>query len=121
MYADSITESMRLALDETERRRAIQIAYNAEQGMTPESIVKGVSDIAEFLSLSSQPHVPGRRRRGTETDGMGREEISKLVIELEEEMFTAAEELQGSSIPPRRLRDEIKELHRDLKRGPASA
>ena len=88
------------------------MAYNEEHGITPESIRKGVSDIAEFLSLESQPHVPGRRRRGGETDGMGRDEISKLVVELEEEMFAAAEELRFEYAA--KLRDEIKELRRDL-------
>jgi len=112
MYADKMTEAIRVAIEETGRRRAIQVAYNEEHGITPESIHKGVSDIAEFLSLSSQPHVPGRRRRGTETDGMGRDEISKLVIELEEEMFAAAEELRFEYAA--KLRDEIKELRRDL-------
>jgi len=64
MYADKMTEAIKGALDETNRRRAKQLAYNEEHGITPETIIKGVSDIAEFLSLESQPHVPGRRRRG---------------------------------------------------------
>ena len=112
MYADKVTEAIRYAIDETARRRTIQVAYNEEHGITPESIRKGVSDIAEFLSLESQPHVPGRRRRGAETDGMGRDEIQKLVVELEEEMFAAAEELRFEYAA--KLRDEIKELRRDL-------
>jgi excinuclease ABC subunit B len=112
MYADKVTEAIQYAIDETARRRAIQIAYNEEHGITPASIRKGVSDIAEFLSLESQPHVPGRRRRGAETDGMGRDEIQKLVVELEEEMFAAAEELRFEYAA--KLRDEIKELRRDL-------
>ena len=52
MYADKMTEAIRGALDETTRRRDIQLRYNEEHGITPESIVKGVSDIAEFLSSS---------------------------------------------------------------------
>src|SRR5688500_16015361 len=64
LYADKMTEAIKGALDETNRRRAVQLAYNEEHGITPESIVKGVSDIAEFLSLEA-PHVPSRRRRGT--------------------------------------------------------
>src|SRR4029079_6461217 len=51
MYADKLTEAIQGALEETTRRRAAQLAYNEEQGITPESIVKGVSDIAELLAL----------------------------------------------------------------------
>jgi excinuclease ABC subunit B len=112
MYADKHTEAIRYALDETDRRRAKQLVYNEEHGITPESIVKGVSDIAEFLSLES-PTVPGRRRKGrTEVEGMSPEELEKLVIQLEEEMFAAAEELRFEYAA--KLRDEIKDLRRDL-------
>jgi len=113
LYADKLTEAIKGALDETDRRRAKQLAYNEEHGITPESIQKGVSDIAEFLSLDTAPHVPGRRRRGKkEVEGMGREELEKLVITLEEEMFAAAEELRFEYAA--KLRDEIKELRREL-------
>jgi excinuclease ABC subunit B len=112
LYADKLTEAIKEAMDETERRREKQLAYNEEHGITPESIVKGVSDIAEFLSLE-QPHVPSRRRRGKrEVEGMGRDELEKLVITLEEEMFAAAEELRFEYAA--KLRDEIKELRREL-------
>jgi excinuclease ABC subunit B len=112
MYADKLTEAIQGALDETERRRRVQLAYNEEHGITPESIVKGVSDIAEFLALE-QPTVPGRRRRGrAQVEGMDRGELEKLVIQLEEEMFAAAEELRFEYAA--KLRDEIKELRREL-------
>ena len=113
MYADKMTEAIRGALDETTRRRDIQLRYNEEHGITPESIVKGVSDIAEFLSLESQPHVPGKRRRGQrQVEGMSNEELEKLVVTLEEEMFAAAEELRFEYAA--KLRDEIKDLRREL-------
>ena len=112
MYADKLTEAIQGALEETNRRRAAQLAYNEEQGITPESIVKGVSDIAELLALES-PTVPGRRRRGKqEVSGMSREELEKLVVTLEEEMYVAAEELRFEYAA--KLRDEIKELRREL-------
>jgi excinuclease ABC subunit B len=112
LYADKLTEAIQGALEETNRRRAAQLVYNEEHGITPETIVKGVSDIAEFLSLES-PTVPGRRRRGKpEVEGMSREELEKLTITLEEEMFAAAEELRFEYAA--KLRDEIKELRREL-------
>jgi excinuclease ABC subunit B len=112
MYADKHTEAIKFALEETDRRRAKQLAYNEEHGITPESIVKGVSDIAEFLALES-PTVPGRKRRGkAEVEGMSPAELEKLVIQLEEEMFAAAEELRFEYAA--KLRDEIKDLRREL-------
>jgi excinuclease ABC subunit B len=113
MYADKMTEAIQGALEETNRRRSKQLAYNEEQGITPETIVKGVSDIAEFLSLES-PTVPtSKRRRGRkDVEGMAPSELEKLIIELEEEMFAAAEELRFEYAA--KLRDEIKELRREL-------
>jgi excinuclease ABC subunit B len=123
MYADKRTEAIEGALGETNRRRAVQLAYNEEHGITPESIVKGVSDIAEFLTLES-PTVPSsKRRRGRkDLEGLTPSDLEKLVIELEEEMFTAAEELRFEYAA--KLRDEIKELRRELiaaARTPATA
>jgi excinuclease ABC subunit B len=111
MYADKQTEAINYALDETGRRRAKQLAYNEEHGITPISISKGVSDIAEFLMLDS-PNVPKRSRRGRHVEGLDRGELEKLVITLEEEMLTAAEELRFEYAA--KLRDEIKELRREL-------
>jgi excinuclease ABC subunit B len=119
MYADKMTEAIKGALDETDRRRSVQLAYNEEHGITPESIQKGVSDIAEFLSLEA-PHVPGRRRRGSrQVEGMSMEEIQKLVVTLEEEMFAAAEELRFEYAA--KLRDEIKDLRRELQAAETAA
>ncbi len=112
LYADKQTEAIQGALEETNRRREKQLAYNEENGITPESIHKGVSDIAEFLMLES-PTVPSRRRRGKrEVEGMQTDEIERLIVELEEEMFAAAEELRFEYAA--KLRDEIKELRREL-------
>jgi excinuclease ABC subunit B len=112
MYADKQTEAIKEALDETNRRRAVQLAYNEEHGIIPETIAKGVSDIAELLQLES-PTVPTRRRRGTtKVEGMSREELEKLVVTLEEEMYLAAEELRFEYAA--KLRDEVKDLRREL-------
>jgi excinuclease ABC subunit B len=113
LYADKVTQAIQEAMDETNRRRSIQLAYNEAQGITPETIVKGVSDIAEFLSLES-PTVPkSKRRRGRkDVEGMAPGELERLIIELEEEMFAAAEELRFEYAA--KLRDEIKELRREL-------
>ena len=112
MYADKLTEAIKGAIDETTRRREIQLRYNEEHGITPESIVKGVSDIAEFLSLES-PTVPGRRRRkDRKVEGLSIDELEKLVVTLEEEMFAAAQELRFEYAA--KLRDEIKNLRREL-------
>jgi excinuclease ABC subunit B len=120
LYADKVTQAIQEALEETNRRRAIQLAYNEEHGITPETIVKGVSDIAEFLALES-PTVPSsKRRRGRkDVEGMAPNELEKLIIELEEEMFAAAEELRFEYAA--KLRDEIKDLRRELVAATAQA
>src|SRR5476649_1232129 len=70
MYADRETAAMRAALEETDRRRAIQVAYNEEHGITAATVVKGVSDISDFLTPESK--TPKRRRRtAAKTDGLG--------------------------------------------------
>jgi len=111
MYADKHTEAIKFALEETGRRRAKQLAHNAEHGITPASIQKGVSDIAEFLSLEA-PHVPRGSRRARRVEGLDRGELERLVVTLEEEMFAAADELRFEYAA--KLRDEIKELRREL-------
>ena len=112
MYADKETAAMRSALSETDRRRAIQVAYNEEHGITAASIVKGVSDIAEFLTSDSK--TPKRRRRGEriKTKDMAPTELERTIVELEEEMLVAADELRFEYAA--RLRDELRDLRREL-------
>jgi len=111
MYADKETEAMRKALGETDRRRAIQLAYNEEHGITAATVKKGISDMAEFLAMESQAPARRRRRR-EETAAKTPEELEKLVVELEEEMLAAAEDLRFEEAA--RIRDELKELRADL-------
>jgi excinuclease ABC subunit B len=102
---------MRTALSETDRRRAIQVSYNEEHGITPETIKKGVSDIGDFLAMESK--VPkGRHSRRIAEEGMSAEEIGRTMVELEEEMLAAAEDLRFEYAA--KLRDEIKALRREL-------
>ncbi len=113
MYADRESAAMRTALSETDRRRAIQVAYNEENGITPATISKGISDISEFLTGAESKVPQGRRRkRKPEEEGMSAEQIARTLIELEEEMLVAAEELRFEYAA--KLRDEIKGLRRDL-------
>jgi excinuclease ABC subunit B len=114
MYADKETAAMKVALSETDRRREIQIAYNEEHGITPSTIVKGISDIAEFLQGESKvPSNKRGKRRKKATDGpMTAEQLEKTIIEIEEEMLVAADELRFEYAA--RLRDELRELRRDL-------
>jgi excinuclease ABC subunit B len=111
MYADKETEAMRKAIEETDRRRAIQIAYNEEHGITAATVKKGISDMAEFLAMESQAP-RRRRRRREETATKSPEELEKLVIQLEEEMLAAADDLRFEEAA--RIRDELKELRADL-------
>ncbi|CAB4545356.1 unannotated protein [freshwater metagenome] len=123
LYADTITDSMQRALDETQRRRQRQIAYNTEHGINPQTIRKAVGDILSMLGLGgdgSAP-VPGKdRRRERERDKVKRElktlpqqELARLIQTLEEEMHQAAAELKFEYAA--RLRDEVNELRRELR------
>ena len=109
MYADKETDAMRAAIRETDRRRAIQIAYNEEHGITPATVRKGISEMSEFLAMEDR--APRRRRRGR-TEAETPEELERQVVALEEEMLAAADDLRFEEAA--RLRDELKELRRDL-------
>ena len=113
MYADKETEAMRKALGETDRRRAIQLAYNEEHGITPATVKKGISDIADFLAMDTRNAPSKRRRRNRDGDEVtSPEELERIIVELEEEMLAASEELMFEQAA--RIRDELKELRRDL-------
>jgi excinuclease ABC subunit B len=116
MYADKETAAMKAALGETDRRRAIQLKYNEDHGITAASIVKGISDIAEFLQGDSKTPRRGRGRtdrKKVKTEAMTSTDLEKAIIELEKDMIEAAEDLRFEYAA--RLRDEIRELRRDLR------
>jgi excinuclease ABC subunit B len=113
MYADKETAAMKAALEETSRRRAIQIAYNTEHGITPQSIVKGISDIGEFLQAESKVPKKARRAKKKSDGPMSLTELEKTIVDLEEEMLAAADDLRFEYAA--RLRDEIRDLRAELR------
>jgi excinuclease ABC subunit B len=121
MYADRMTDSMMRAISETQRRRQLQIAYNAEHGIDPQTIRKAVGDILSMLRPDDTAPVPGKdRRRQRERDKVQRElkslpqqELARLIQTLEEEMHEASAELKFEYAA--RLRDEIADLRRELR------
>ncbi len=113
MYADSVTDSMRAAIGETQRRRQIQLAYNEEHGIDPQTIRKQVTDI--LLSLrGEEAAISTREQRVFETpEGIPTEELERLIQGLEEEMHQAARDLRFEYAA--RLRDEVHELRKELR------
>ena len=107
MYADTVTRSMRLAIDETERRRAKQSAYNEEHGIVPKTIVKSVR---ELIEISSESEKALRRADGVKLTGSERKE---LIEKLEKEMKAAAKMLEFELAA--QLRDEIVRLRGEVK------
>ncbi len=114
MYADTVTDSMKMAISETTRRRDIQLRYNEEHGIDPQTIRKKVSDI--LLALAGEQGrsalTPDRRRRRRTEPELPREELERLIQSLEEEMHEAAKDLRFEYAA--RLRDEVKDLRREL-------
>ena len=122
MYADQVTDSMTRALSETNRRRGLQIAHNAEHGINPQTIRKAVTDILSMLRPDGTAPTPGKdRRRQTQRDDKRRlelkslpqKELGRLILTLEEEMHEAAADLRFEYAA--RLRDEVNDLRRELR------
>jgi excinuclease ABC subunit B len=114
MYADSVTDSMRSAIGETQRRRKIQLEYNREHGIDPQTIRKAVTDILLTLRQENAPTTPKKQRlrKKVETD-LPPSELERLIQQLEEEMHEAAKELRFEYAA--RLRDEVHELRKELR------
>ncbi|GAA4726461.1 excinuclease ABC subunit UvrB [Isoptericola chiayiensis] len=138
MYADKVTPAMRYALDETDRRRAKQIAYNAERGIDPQPLRKRIADVTDMLAREdidtaellaggyrksprdgqrSQAAVPGSPKEpassGNRLAGLAAAELAELIQELSDQMHAAAGELQFEVAA--RLRDEIGGLKKELR------
>ncbi len=125
MYADSVTDSMRYAISETNRRRKAQLEYNTEHGIDPQTIRKGVTDILEMVrARDGGEDAPASRGRGRgrrsptrsavfDLSGVPPDELGRMIQTLQEEMHEAAKELRFEEAA--RLRDEITELKRELR------
>jgi excinuclease ABC subunit B len=113
MYADEVTDSMRRAIDETQRRRMIQLQYNEANGINPTSIRKAVSDILLFGRERKETVPTKSRSRRSEPFGGGPDDLKRLILQLQEEMHQAAEDLRFEYAA--RIRDEINDLKRELR------
>ena len=108
MYADKITDSMRVAIDETERRRAIQQAYNEEHGITPTTIKKSVRDLIAISKKVAQEELNFAKT----PESMNRGELEKLIKEVEKKMKAAAADLNFEAAAE--LRDRMADLRKML-------
>ena len=125
MYADNMTASMTKAIDETNRRRAKQVAYNLERGVDPQPLRKKISDITDLIAQESDDtddimaSLKGKKSSAVlpfsskPTDSMPRQELIALIGSLTEQMRSAADELHFELAA--RFRDELKELKRELR------
>jgi excinuclease ABC subunit B len=108
MYADRITDSMKYAIDETNRRRAKQVAYNEAHGIVPVSIHKAIHDLTDELSLEARAVAERQAKYEVKGSGMPRGELQKIITELEKQMKEAAKNLEFEKAAA--LRDEMYEL-----------
>jgi excinuclease ABC subunit B len=125
MYADNMTASMAKAIDETNRRRAKQVAYNLERGVDPQPLRKKISDITDLIAqesddtddimatLKGKKSITALPFASKSTDSMPRQELIALIGSLTEQMRSAADELAFELAG--RLRDELKDLKRELR------
>ncbi len=124
MYADQITDSMQRAISETNRRRGLQVAYNLERGINPQTIRKAVTDILAMMRPSETAPTPNkagdkRRRRPEEQarikelSALPQDDLNRLILTLEDEMHEASADLRFEYAA--RLRDEIRDLRRELR------
>ena len=108
MYADVMTDSMRMAIDETERRRALQEAYNQEHGITPKTIQKSVRDLISISKAVAQTESQLEK----DPESMSKKELEKLIQKVEKQMKVAAADLNFEQAA--QLRDKMIELKKNL-------
>jgi excinuclease ABC subunit B len=110
LYADHVTDSMQKAIDETNRRRELQLAFNVEHGITPETIRKDITDI--LSSLAEKDYVTVDVSRASSEPDVKPEDIPRLIEDLTKEMFQAAHNLEFEKAA--QLRDRIRELEKQV-------
>ncbi len=108
MYADRITDSMKRAIDETSRRRAKQVKFNLEHGITPVSIHKAIRDLTDEFSAKGVAEIKGEYKTGKHKDVTSRSELQRVIAEMERQMKEAAKNLEFEKAAA--LRDEMYEL-----------
>ncbi len=108
MYADRVTDSMKRAIDETNRRRAKQVKFNQEHGIVPASIHKAIRDLTDQMSPRAMAEMKGEYKTGKHKDVTSRNELQSVVAELEKQMKEAAKNLEFEKAAA--LRDEMYEL-----------
>ncbi len=109
MYADRVTDSMRAAIEETDRRRAVQQRYNVEHGITPITIVREIHDLNDRLRVAAEASAEyGAGGRGHELEGRTRRQVEELVARLEADMRNAAKNLEFERAAA--LRDQVQEI-----------
>ena len=108
MYADTITDSMRVAIDETNRRRKIQMQYNEEHGITPQTIKKAVRELISISKVIAKEEL----RFEKDPESMSRQELEKLIADVQKKMQKAAADLNFEAAAE--LRDKMLELKKNL-------
>ena len=111
LYADKVTDSMRTAIDETDRRRALQVAYNEDHGIEPQTIRKAIHDIAQYVRETEaglEPSVDVAAELGQ----LPRAELARILVAMEEDMHVAAESLDFEAAA--RLRDQVVKLKAEV-------
>jgi excinuclease ABC subunit B len=122
MYADTMTRSMKAAIDETYRRRSLQIEHNDKHGIEPKGIVKEIKDLSDRLRAVAEEHseyrAEGRSKAGIIAE-LPRDEVTRMIKDLESQMKSAARDLEFEKAAL--LRDQIVELRRIVEADPVAA